>query len=227
MHAAWSFKASRLADALRGRPSRREQYRSLIAAHAPGRRFAEVGCMWQVHGEYAFHAATVGAREVIGIDVMTPTPEFTARNATAAHPIRYEQADVNDPALVDRIGEIDVLFCAGVLYHMPNPLSTLERLRRLCRETLILASVTIAEQAVPQAAVFLPFLSAAAVRRLGFSPEGLKVGIDTPFDRERTYTNWFWGLTPSALGAMLGAAGFAVVERYDYRRAVCFVCRAV
>jgi hypothetical protein len=32
--------------------------------------------------------------------------------------------------------------------------------------------------------------------------------LTTPFDPAQGYGNWFWGITPSALLGMLGAAGF-------------------
>jgi len=224
MREAWAYRANRLVDVLRGRPSRRELYRSLIASHAPGRSVADVGCMWRVHGDYAFHALASGATDVVGVDVSTPTAEFTARNAAAGNRVRFVQGDINDPATLERIGPVDVVFCAGVLYHMPNPLHTLGQLHRLTGKTLIIGSVTIAEQESPQAAVFLPFLERREAKALSFSPEGVKVGVDTAFSRDQPYANWFWGFSPSAVGAMLRAVGFEVREQHDFRRAVCFVC---
>ena len=35
-----------------------------------------------------------------------------------------------------------------------------------------------------------------------------------PFDPERGYGNWFWGITPSALRAMLDATGFAIAQEH-------------
>jgi len=53
----------------------------------------------------------------------------------------------------------------------------------------------------------------------------VKVGIDTEFDADAGYVNWFWGFAPSAVEAMARTAGFRVEERYAYRRALCLVCR--
>lgn len=218
-------RGKRIIRRLQGRLPLPERQRRLIGAHAPGRRFADVGCMWHVHGAYAFHAAAHGAAEVIGVDVEPATPEFTAENAARGNPIRFVQADVNDPGLLDRVGPCEVVFCSGVLYHVPNPVLTLERLRSLCRGTLILSSATIAEQVAPQSAVFLPYLDERARRALQYATHGVKIGMDTPFDPQASYANWFWGFAPSCVEAMARTAGFEVLERYRYRRALCLVCR--
>lgn len=197
----------------------------LIDRHAPGRSFFDVGCMWKIHGGYAFRAADAGAVRVVGVDVMAATPEFLERNAARAHPIEFVNADVNDPTLAARIGTAEVVFCGGVLYHMPNPLETLARLRALCTGTLILSSMTIPERDVPQAAIYVPFLPEADRQRLAASVAGpSKIGLDTAFDGGVDYSNWFWLLTPSAVAAMLRTAGFTVVEPHVFRHAACFVC---
>jgi hypothetical protein len=41
---------------------------------------------------------------------------------------------------------------------------------------------------------------------------GIRVGLTTPFDPTRTYDNWWWGLTPSAMAGMLAASGFAALQ---------------
>src|SRR5262249_28776523 len=127
-------------------PRKPEQlWRDLIAAHAPGRSVVDVGCLWNVHGAYAFHAAAHGARAVTGVDVNPATPEFQQENAARGEPVRFVQADLDDPALPDLVGVHDVVYTSGVLYHMPNPVYSIEQLRRLCRQTLILASACYPE----------------------------------------------------------------------------------
>jgi hypothetical protein len=105
---------------------------------------------------------------------------------------------------------------------------TLRQLRRVCEETLILGAATTPERAYPQAAVFLPHLDAK--QRAGLlpapTPHALKRGLDTAYEPERGYGNWFWLPTPTCVRAMLRVAGFEVVEAYDYPRAICIVARA-
>ena len=203
---------ARLRRLLHLRPTVPDRYRELIARHVRRRTFIDVGCMWGVHGAYAFHALDNGATQVTGVDLMSPSPEFVTRNLASA---------------AATLGTADVVFCAGVLYHVPNPLLTLEHLRRICAGTLLLGSATIPEQRQPQTAVFLPFLAPRARRALSYRSADVKVGLDTDFVRGERYANWFWGLAPSAVEAMARAAGFEVRERHRHRRSICFVCAAV
>ena len=52
-----------------------------------------------------------------------------------------------------------------------------------------------------------------------------RLGLDTPFDPAQGYGNWWWGITPSALGAMVEAAGFEVRERHERPFHVTLVAR--
>ena len=209
----------------RPRPEPRNFARELIARHAPGRSFIDVGCIWKVHGAYAFHALDHGATRIAGLDVTPATPEFTSTNASRGNAIHFVQGDINDPAIAGRLGRFDVVFCAGVLYHAPNPLFTLEQLLSICGETLILVTATVPEQPIAQTAIFLPLLDDAARQRLGYTTPHVKRGVDTPFAPEKGYGNWFWGFAPSCVRAMLGIAGFDIVESHEAARAVFAVCR--
>src|ERR1044071_9178743 len=131
---------------LRGEPSYQDRLRLLIERHAPGRSFADIGAMWNVHGAYAFHANSVGTSAVTAVDVMAAQPEFAAANDRVGGAVRFVEGDINDPATAATIGTVDVLFCSGVVYHMPDPLWTLRQLRRACRDTLILGSAAIPDR---------------------------------------------------------------------------------
>ena len=175
---------------------------SLIAEHVPGRSFLDVGCMWSVHGALCFAAEDAGASAVTGVDVMGETPAFTAERDRRGSAVRFVEGDLHDPALAGRVGPHDVVWCSGVIYHAPHPLLTLERLRALTSGTLLLATETIPEvRGHPRAAIFAP--------RPGSHPTHTEA-----FDPARGYTNWYWGLTPSAVIAMVEAAGFTVTEQY-------------
>jgi len=207
---------------LRGRPE--DRWRQLIADLAPGRSFVDVGCMWNVHGGYAFHALASGATRVVGVDVEPATDEFHRRNADQS--ITFVQGDVNDPRLRESLGTFEVVFCAGVLYHMPNPLWTLERLRDLTGSTLILSTARIAERSdAPQGAVFFPHLTPEERTALQYpSSSGVKVGLDTDYVPDAGYGNWFWGLTPSCIRALLKTAGLPIREELVHRYVYTAVC---
>jgi hypothetical protein len=183
--------------------------------------------MWNVNGAYSFHALDMGAVEVAGLDVRAPTEECEGENRRRGARVRFVQGDVNDPGVVAALGSFDVVFCSGLLYHVPNPCLTLERLRALCGDTLILGSSVIRERRLPHAAVYYPLLSERQRRRLTFRSPHSKIGLDTPYRPEWDYSNYFWGLTPSCVRAMVKTVGFEPREEYRWRRAVGLVCTTI
>lgn len=173
--------------------------------------------MWNVHGAYAFHAHEHGATAIVGLDVDPDTEEFRRKNLAAGSPIRFVRGDVNDPAVPDRLGRFDVVFCSGVLYHVPNPIHTLEQLKKLTGRLLILTSASTQSIATPQAAVLVPFLEESERAKLTFRSPRRKVGLDSTFEADKGYGNWFWLPTPSCITAMLRLAGMSVKEEYVSR----------
>ena len=93
----------------------------LVRRFAPGRSFADIGCMWGVNGEYSFVAEAAGATSVKAVDVFGPTPEFEARRRALGSSVEFILGDAGRPETIDRIGLADVVLCAGVLYHHPSP----------------------------------------------------------------------------------------------------------
>jgi hypothetical protein len=178
----------------------------LVARHAVGRSFLDAGAIWSVDGAIAFAARDAGATRVTALDVMAPTPAFTARQGD----VRFVQGDLHDPATVAEAGVHDVVWCSGVLYHAPHPLLTLERLNQLTGETLLLATETVRRRG----------------RTCVFAPDpGIHPTHDRPFDPARGYGNWWWAFTASAVVAMVEATGFAVDERYATRHHLTVVAR--
>jgi hypothetical protein len=201
-----------------------------IRRHAPGRSFADVGCMWGVNGEYSFIAEEAGATLVKAVDVFGPTPEFDEKRRARGSRVEFVLGDITRLETLDRIGEVDVVFCAGVLYHHPSPFDLLVALRRICRETLILRTSTIPEvRGLPNAAVYFPMLDARGRELWNLRSLGLlhQAGISNEFQPSEGYGNWFWGLTPSCLEALLKTAGFRVDFRATEAFAQTCVCTAV
>jgi len=201
-----------------------------IRRHAPGKSFADIGCMWGVNGEYAFLAAAAGATRVVGVDVFGPTPEFEEQKRARGSHVEFLLGDISSVETLRRIGRVDVVFCAGVLYHHPSPFDLLVALRRICGETLILRTSTIPEvRGLPNAAVYFPMLDAPARELWNLKSLGLlhQAGISNEFQPGEGYGNWFWGLTPSCLESLLKTAGFRVDFRATEAFAQTVVCTAV
>jgi hypothetical protein len=200
--------------------------RKWIEEHVPGRSFADIGGMYQLMGDMAFLAETAGASEVTLFDVGDPDliaaghPEwgwFEQKKAERDSKVRYVQGDLEDPESPRRIGVHDVVFYSGVLYHTPNPVLQLMQLRQITREFLYLSTLTIPEiPGFPQACVFYPYLDEEQRQpyAAGYSWAGDLLGIGRPIDERPMFGfgNCYWGMTPSALKAMLKVARFEVVQ---------------
>lgn len=218
--------AARVRRRIRGSPQAREE---LVTRFAPGRSFADIGCMWSVDGAIAFLAEACGATAVSGLDVMPASEKFTAEHAARASTVRFVQGDLHDPAAIAEVGPHQVVWCSGVIYHAPHPLLTLERLHDITTDTLILASETIPEvPGLSQACVFLPELSEGDRRAHASARPGRPaLGITEPFDRRQSYGAWWWGLSASALRGMLAASGFEVLEQHGDALHITLVARRV
>jgi SAM-dependent methyltransferase len=193
----------------RGRPPRE----ALIAAHVAGRSFLDVGCMWSVDGALCFAAEAAGAARVTGVDVMPASPAFEAERARRGSGVRFVRGDLHDAATVAEAGVHDVVWCSGVVYHAPHPLLTLQRLRELCGDVLLLASEVVREGRRPRELVFAP-------------DPGSHPAHTEPFDPAGGYGPWWWGITPSALRAMTEAAGFRLEDEHATRHHLTLVARA-
>ncbi|HEX2086843.1 MAG TPA: hypothetical protein VHF89_14280 [Solirubrobacteraceae bacterium] len=197
----------------------REGRLRFVDAHAPGRSFADVGGLYSAHGEIAFRAEEAGASSVSLMDAGDPgyDPEYISEHDRRGSRVRFVQGDLHDPATVSALGEHDVVWCTGVVYHTPHPVDQLMKLRSVTRELLYLGTHTIPEvPGLPQACVFYPHLPEAQRRALArphWRPRHL-LGVGAPFDDRpmHGYANFWWGITPSALRAMLRTARFEIVE---------------
>jgi hypothetical protein len=200
-----------------------------IRRYAPGRSFADIGCMWDVNGAYAFMAEEAGATAVKAVDVFGPTPEFEVKKHAVNSSVEFILGDATSPDTISRVGVVDVVFCAGVLYHHPSPFDLLGALRRMCGQTLILRTSAIPEiKGLPNAAVYFPMLKTEdrKVWELKSLGVGRQVGITNGFEPEEGYGNWFWGVTPSCLASLLETAGFHVEHRAPEAFAQTFICTA-
>ena len=118
---------------------------------------------------------------------------------------------------MEQIGAHDFVWCSGVIYHSPNPYLLIEHLRRITGELLYLGTEVVPE--VPgfdQACIFYPGLPESSRRAYG-SAHGARhgaIGVNSPFDETPRlgYANYWWGITPSALRAMMRTARFDIVE---------------
>ncbi len=198
----------------------------VVRRHAAGKTFCDVGCMWKVHGRIAFVAEEAGATSVTGVDLMEASPEFLSEHERRESAVRFVRGDLHDAATVADVGPHQVVWCSGVLYHAPNPVLTLQRLRELTTELLILQTMTLPElPGVKQGLVFYPGVSNQRLyARWG---EEAARSLRLPEPGEDPYAPWWWGISRSALAAMLRAARFEPVEEWGDPFAVHVLARPV
>jgi tRNA (mo5U34)-methyltransferase len=91
---------------------------------------------------------------------------------------------------IDPLGSFDVVLYLGVLYHMKEPLTCLERVRAVTREVAVIETVAIHVPAAPRHSL---------------------LGFHSGSDLNRDFGNWY---VPNieALGALLLTAGFSGME---------------
>ena len=215
---AWAARA-RARRKLRPPPSKDEwrvRNEQLLRRHVDGRSFADIGAMWEMHGRMAFVAEEAGAAGVSAVDAMDPTAEYASEHERRGSSVRFVQGDLHDPVTLDEIGVHDFVWCSGVIYHSPNPYLLIEHLRRITGELLYLGTEIVPElPGFDQACVFYPGLAERSRRAYGSAhgPAHDALGVNSPFDSTPGlgYTNYWWGITPSALRAMLGTARFEIV----------------
>ena len=206
---SFASRAWMAAARLRARRRRVADRELLVREHARGRSFLDVGCMRSVDGAICFLAEDAGPSAVTGVDLMPASARFEAERERRGSAVRFVQGDLHE---VD-VERHDIVWCFGVLYHAPSPVDTLRRLRDLTGDVLLLGTEVIPEvPGIPQACVFYPGLKEGARRAFAPPSAGRRAGLSDPFDPAEGYGNWWWGLSPSALRGMLGAAGFAVDE---------------
>lgn len=195
-----------------------EHRAEILRRIVPGKSFVEFGGML-IDGEISFLAEELGATSVTLVDEMEPSAKFQDELSRRNSTVRFQRGDLHDPRLIRDLGPHDVVWCTGVIYHSPNPYEQLEHLRALTREWMYLGSHVIPE--IPgfrNACIWYPGLDEddmAAYASLHDHPETCW-GIGQPFDTTpgNGYANFWWGITPSALRAMVEYARFDVVEEH-------------
>jgi len=159
-----------------------------------GLRVLDVGC-WE--GDLCVEAVRRGAVKAVGVDACVCSS--LRENLERCPEFAFIQADVTS----ERFLEVDpahVVFSTGVLYHLPDPMSYLFRLRALTLKRLVLGTAIWRGGKVP------------AMR---FYPGDSLLGNSS---------NW-WAPNLQCLHRMLETAGFLLEDTLEVRdRAVVF-CR--
>jgi len=108
-----------------------------IPADLTGKTVLDIGA-WD--GYFSFEFERRGAKRVLAIDTFAwdkgGIDNFLLAHKRLKSKVEHLRMDVNelDPA---KIGTFDIVFFAGVLYHLKNPLSALEHIHSVTKDLLI------------------------------------------------------------------------------------------
>jgi hypothetical protein len=200
---------------------------SLVRKYAPGKSFADIGALWGVDGSNTFIAEEVGAKRSVAVDVYPESQKFLEEKKKRNSKVEFVLGDINSNETTKKIGVCDIVLCAGVIYHTPDPLHMLMRLRAITGEILLLNTASIPEMfGIRNGAIFYPYLPESQ-RKIWNRGIGSQKAITGPYEPQEGYANWFWGMTPSCIESLLNVAGFEVVHRSVFNFRTVFVCQAV
>jgi len=203
-----------------------------IQAVVRGKTFADVGGLWGTVNEQVTVAAKAGAAEVTMMDIAPLDHEMWSKFHERCREqgvvcTRYMQGNIDDPHFPERVGSFDVVHCAGVVYHCPNPLYSISQLARITRKTMILGSTVIPLRISNDAgtiamedntALLIPALSDRQKRVVAvyFEAVGAKIaGISLPVESGwslNDYALWWYLFTTNFVAGLLEVCGFKVLE---------------
>lgn len=195
-----------------------ETYLSTIVHN---RSFVDVGPLWVVENETLSLASHYGATEVAAIDLMPPWDQRWAdldRRMNGA-PWKKINQDV-----CKYEGTFDVVHCAGVLYHHPNPIVLMTKLSQMTREHLILGTVVVDRVGkyplAPGSCLYMPGVPPRMIQTLREDwKEFLKGRSGDVFDGDVTWDvnnlfHWWWLFTKEAVLGMVKTVGFQVRDSH-------------
>jgi tRNA (mo5U34)-methyltransferase len=187
-------------------PDSRWQLIEPLLPDVSGKSCLDIGCS---SGFFSLKLKELGASYVLGIDA-GEQPKAIQQASFSAATLRLD-VDFRVHSVYDLSGlgrQFDVVLFMGVLYHLRHPLLALEAIRSICRETLILQTITTAHhQAAEELSVSFresvglrsPVLDDERFPTLKFIEGGLDGDV----------TCWFVPNT-QAVRAMLRSSGFVI-----------------
>ena len=126
---------------------RMEKHRR-IAALVSNKTFADIGGLWGTVNETVSVAMLHGASEAAMVDIQRAGNKWWAafhERCRALGVSGYESisGDICDGEFARTIGPFDITHCAGIVYHVPNPIAMVHNLISITSERLILGSMVV------------------------------------------------------------------------------------
>ncbi len=196
-------------------PSRYSYYEYYLKSNVKNKRVIDIGAMWLVNGRFSFFAEECGAKEVIALDIMSPTSIYLQELDRRRSKVQFIQGDIMDENVAS-LGKFDVVFCCGVIYHLPDPCLGIHRIKSLTKENALIGSAIIKEGIFRNRAVYYPYLDTLSRKWWNFGSKDRKIALNAPYSPLHSYANWFWGMSPSCIASLLYTNGFDI-KNIHYR----------
>ncbi len=206
--------------------------RRLIQDHVAGKSFVDIGGLWGTKGEMVTTAAAGGAERLMMADIQAPGntwwQKFEARCAEkGVDNCEQLQVDICAPDAPSRLGQFDVVHCAGVMYHVADLFQFVGNLVSVTREHLVLSSVVMPDEIQgpagalsfgPDHAYLAPVLSEqnrnvvlGHLRAHDLKAAGLTDSA-AYFDQGRTrFGPWWWLFSGTFMSALVRLHGLDVI----------------
>ncbi|HEX2444922.1 MAG TPA: methyltransferase domain-containing protein [Vicinamibacterales bacterium] len=100
-----------------------------------GKRVLDVACNC---GGFSVEAAKLGAEYVLGVDIVDHYLEQARfiKRVLKLNQVEFRTQNI-DTIEVETVGEFDVTFCFGILYHLENPAGVMRRLSAVTRRVML------------------------------------------------------------------------------------------
>lgn len=208
----------------------------IIAEHVKGHTFVDVGGIWGTVNEKVSVALAAGASRATVVDVIPTSHElwraFDDRvKSLGFHEYgRFGGINLDAPDVASQIGQFEFVHCAGIVYHVPSPMWTLERLHSVTSRFLLLGSMVVPDKIATPAgnleftggkSIYIPALDDAtrAILASHFAAGGLKImhinsEVSEPFrvNDKINYGPWWWLYSAQTLKSMIELSGLKVLD---------------
>lgn len=183
----------------------------LLRRAMPARDAIVFGDIYGVDGGYTARCVEHGCERALLVDT-----HETARwlDLRLHHPgLDFYKGDFADAFFMASIREtFEIGVAYDVLLHQAPLLHTIHLMLEKVRDRFLVVQPMLAEQAVPNAVVYLPGNAEAALHPYPALPDDYRA-LDP---REVNQSHWIWGMTPSFLRSVLAGEGFEIVHEVAY-----------
>ncbi|MDI6804241.1 MAG: class I SAM-dependent methyltransferase [Bacteroidota bacterium] len=181
-----------------------------------GKRILDLGCL---EGGYSAAFSQMGAKEVVGIEVRKANINrcLLVKQCLGLENLHFHQEDVRNVSS-DRFGKFNIVFAAGILYHLDDPYTFLKNISEMTLDFALIdthiANKTSFGHGCSSVLVEKTFESQKFIGREAREyPKGMK---NAELEKH-VWTSWgnptsFW-LTEESLVKMLGEVGFGYISK--------------